>query len=236
MRNRLLCGVASLAVMVAAGSPISAADLPLKAARVAPPPACMWCGLYVGGHMGYGWAEFRGGLPGDTLAVGNFSGSGFLVGLHAGYNWQFGRWLWGIEGDVTATPGWEKYRTNPTLSLTTDHAFGKLDALASIRGRLGMTFNRTLVYATGGVAFAKKTTEAGSDTRNQHSGIRVGGVVGGGIEWKYNPSFSVRLEGLHYIFDESRTGLTPSDGDLFQHGLRNVTTIRVGASWHIQPY
>jgi hypothetical protein len=59
--------------------------------------------------------------------------------------------------------------------------------------------------------------------------------VGGGIEWKYNPSFSLRLEALHYIFDESHAGLAP-DGDIIDHGLRNATTIRIGASWYPQPF
>ena len=236
MRKQLLCGVAAAAITIAVSGPVAAADLTLKAARPAPPPACMWCGLYVGGHIGYGWVRFRGGMPTDNLPVGNFDGSGFLLGLHAGYNWQVGQWVGGIEGDVTATPGWEKFRLrNPGAIFTSEMAFGRLDALSSIRGRLGMTFDRTLVYATGGVAFAKKRTEAGSTAIIPHIGIRVGGVVGGGIEWKYNPNLSLRLEGLHYIFNESRNGFD-GDNDATNHGLRHATTIRVGASWHPQPW
>jgi outer membrane immunogenic protein len=187
--------------------------------------------------MGYGQAQFRGGAdfdtPIDRFPTGNFRDGGFLVGLHAGYNWHVGQWIGGIEGDVTATPKWEKFRSrDPINFLTSERAYGRLKALASIRLRLGMSFDRSLIYATGGVAFAKKTTAAGSTAMNEHSGVRVGGVVGGGIEWKYNPNASLRLEGLHYIFNEEQSGRFDTTARLGTHGLRHATVVRLGASWH----
>jgi outer membrane immunogenic protein len=87
---------------------------------------------------------------------------------------------------------------------------GHLNGLASIRGRLGWAFDRTLIYATGGVAFAPRAADAGTSLLGSSTGCVcyqtktvTGGVVGGGIEWKYNPNLSFRLEGLHhYIFNE----------------------------------
>ena len=174
-------------------------------------PVPAWTGFYLGGHLGYGWAKFR-GLAQDAGATDIVTDgprvNGFALGLHTGFNWQAGQWLYGIEGDVTATPGWEKRICSFAVSNVCDNNFvyGKLDTLASIRARLGMTFDRTLIYATGGVAFAKKASQAGtSDNWRYHYGVKVGGVFGGGIEWKYNRNLSLRLEGLHYIFSDKHS-------------------------------
>ncbi len=101
-RKFLLCTVASAALLT---SPAFAADLPVKAP--APPPiAWSWAGFYIGGHGGYGWkrndfAEVIQTNP--LLTLGGIDSSGWVAGGQAGYNWQFGRWVAGLEVDGTAT-------------------------------------------------------------------------------------------------------------------------------------
>jgi outer membrane immunogenic protein len=244
MRKQLLCSVAAIAIITAVSGPVAAAD---QAMRVkAPAPSAYvptWTGFYLGGHLGYGWSKFN-GLADSSPAISDRVGdgprvSGFALGLHTGFNWQAGQWVYGIEGDVTATPGWQKRLCGvPGDCPENNHVYGQLDALASIRARLGMTFDRALIYATGGVAWAKKRSDAGSFQHFEHFGIKTGGVFGGGIEWKYNPNLSLRLEGLHYIFSERHSAQTlpGRSGDFFtEHGIKNATVIRVGASWHPDP-
>ena len=55
----------------------------------------------------------------------------------------------------------------------------------------------------------------------------AGYVFGGGIEWKYNRYLSLRLEGLYYGFNK-----TKSDPALIlTETLKDVAVVRVGANW-----
>jgi outer membrane immunogenic protein len=160
--------------------------------------------------------------------------SGSLLGFHAGYNWQSGPWVWGIEGDVSALQGWKKVVTT-SVSETTSHVRGEMEALASVRARLGWAFDRTLIYATGGVAFARhRSIGLSTPVDSLSNGYRwaTGGVVGGGIEWKYNPNVSFRLEGLHYMFSQT----TLNVGTTGFAKLKSASVVRLGLNWHIQPF
>ena len=233
MRKQLLCGVAAvtLAAAVGWGGAATAADLPLKAARPAPPPACMWCGLYIGGHVGAGWSKFDGDDHGDDPFENE--PSGVAVGLHAGYNWQSGQWVFGVEGDATITP-WE----DSAVSGNNNNKLwnSRLDWLASIRGRVGYAFDRTLLYVTGGAAFvgANHRINIGDSKRFADTFDDMGFVVGGGWEFKYNPSLSFRLEGLYYGFDDTSTVVFGSNPA--HQTLHDVAVVRVGASWYPMPY
>ena len=66
-------------------------------------PANRWTGFYVGVFLGHGkgqteWTDHFFGIKSEP-----FDGSGGLVGFAAGYNWQMGRWVYGIEGDASYT-------------------------------------------------------------------------------------------------------------------------------------
>jgi outer membrane immunogenic protein len=250
MRQKFLSAAAVIAIVTAVGGPVSAADLmPLKA----PPPmapSCMWCGFYVGGHVGYGWSKYDGQLNSDTAGIpplnfSDFQANGLALGMHAGYNFQSGSWVFGIEGDTTITPGWQDKLTginsgvnfvpggDGSLSAST-----RIDWLASIRGRLGMAFDRTLLYATGGVAWVHGTHTFGSSSPAQDSKFnftKVGFVVGGGVEWKYTNSVSLRLEGLHYIFNQNTALVNIGDGNGVADNMnfKTISVVRAGVSWYL---
>jgi outer membrane immunogenic protein len=94
-----------------------AADLPSRAVAPAPAylaPAFTWTGFYIGGNVGAAWAG-RNDCPSrnyrndsnvfvaDTSFLPNCSSDrnvGFIGGGQAGFNWQFGGWVFGIEGDI----------------------------------------------------------------------------------------------------------------------------------------
>src|SRR5687767_5917717 len=97
--------LASVALFGFAGA-AAAADLPVRSAPPAPiiaaAPIFTWTGFYVGGQVGYGWNandnDFV--LPGGfVVQSGDFGdeGDGFLAGVHAGYNVQFGSFVVGVE-------------------------------------------------------------------------------------------------------------------------------------------
>ncbi|MGY4358512.1 opacity protein-like surface antigen [Bradyrhizobium sp. i1.3.1] len=79
-------------------------------------PVFSWTGFYVGGNAGYGWgsandATILGGdwlidrtrdnLILDPLVNGQLQPKGFTGGIQAGYNFQAGQWVTGIEMDAS---------------------------------------------------------------------------------------------------------------------------------------
>ncbi len=75
---------------------------------------------------------------------------------------------------------------------------------ASIRGRVGYAWDRVLIYATGGVAFAELNahlqTILGYDSV---SNTRTGWTIGGGIEYAISNNWSVRAEYRYAQFGHS---------------------------------
>jgi outer membrane immunogenic protein len=239
----LLLSAAAAALATAMSGPVAAADLPLKAERrVMPAALCVWCGWYAGGHIGYGWSKFEGETAvGSTpdIATGSLKPSGLAVGLHVGYNWQSGNWVYGFEGDGTITP-WEKDdRWDPAGSGRPDRRSwnARLDWLASIRARLGYSFGRSMIFVTGGAGFGAGTARIEERDTHLFANFRaVTGVVGGGFEHKVWQNASVRVEGLHYFFDKHSSEVFSSGRvQSASFDMKGVTVIRAGASWHFNP-
>jgi outer membrane immunogenic protein len=182
----LLAGVASSAF---------AADLPTSKAPPAPyipPPVFSWTGFYVGLNGGYGWGSVNGG----TGVFGNPSGG--LFGLTYGANWQTGQFVLGIEGDWD----WAGIGNNHTLDAFGSFAKSNLDDFTTVRGRLGMAFDRSLIYVTGGYAGGEVNAKlldapAGDfvERNNWHNGF----AVGAGIEYAFTPNITGKAE---YLFSQ----------------------------------
>src|SRR5262245_53955253 len=145
MKAFLLSSAAALA-MVGVATTASAADLARRPPPPPPPkapvivPAYNWTGAYIGINGGYGWGRSKwDGLP------ATFDVKGGMAGGQLGYNWQFGQFVYGVEGDGD----WTDLRG-------TDCGVASCrirnDFLATGRGRLGFAADRWLPYVTGGVA------------------------------------------------------------------------------------
>src|ERR1700734_731539 len=76
-----------------------AADLSLAPLYKAPPAqvtqAYNWTGFYIGANGGGGWGHSWWQSPSTGVNL-----SGGQVGGTAGYNWQFGNAVLGVEGDL----------------------------------------------------------------------------------------------------------------------------------------
>jgi outer membrane immunogenic protein len=192
MKAFLYASAAAFAVAGMVGT-ASAADL----ARKAPPPVVTkappayvpftWTGFYVGINGGYGFGRSKwDGLP------ATFDVKGGLAGGQLGYNWQFGQFVWGVEGDGD----WTDLRghANVASCANTTLCQTRNDFLATARGRVGLAMDRLLTYATGGVAVGNiKTTDP---TLTGVDKTRTGWTAGGGLEYSLTPNWSVKAEYL----------------------------------------
>lgn len=228
--------IAAAAALIVGTASASAADLAARPYTKAPAPIAAvynWTGFYIGAQVGYAWGdnsttEFvtATGLP--TGFTQGFNANGILGGAHIGYNWQFGQFVFGLEGDIEGADINGGYR----LANLNGTDF-RIDAQASIRGRLGVAFNNSLLYVTGGAAWADMdhTYVFANTLFETHSTTRTGWTVGAGWEYGFTPNWSARLEYRYTDFGTFRNNSTVSfPGFSYEHDPV-FHTVRAGISY-----
>jgi outer membrane immunogenic protein len=165
-----------------------------KSVAVVPAEEFNWSGLYIGVHGGGEWTDFefrgfdsdvdidqqffgtnpgaRSLVPFTTPKLDSLSDNSLQGGGQIGYNFQFGHWVFGVEGDFSGVSTDAQRRfvetnfgfvdfapfTGVTTLTTTEEVSKMWDA--SARGRIGWAHGPLLLYATGGAAFADIQTRA----------------------------------------------------------------------------
>jgi outer membrane immunogenic protein len=226
--------LATVAIVIAA--PALAADLgarPITKAPVMGAPGYSWSGCYIGVQGGWGSMRSKNsfsnsGLPPFT-PEGNTDGDGGIFGGHLGCNWQSSQWVFGLEGDGE----WSGIKGDDgNVGGDTNELSARW--LASFRGRLGMAFGNSLLYATGGVAFmgARSSVLDPGEGESLRKTL-TGWTVGAGWEYGFAPNFSARVE---YRFTSFGTedfrfpvnGYTERHNDIDIHAVRVGLTYRFG--------
>jgi DNA-binding winged helix-turn-helix (wHTH) protein len=129
---------------VAVADSAGAADLAVKAVPAAPVYLADWTGFYIGVNGGGGWGNNKS----DSFPVDNAKPSGALVGGHAGYNWESGSFVGGLEVDFDGADISEPFTPIPGGSLK-----DKTAVLATAHARLGrVVLPNLLAYGTAGTA------------------------------------------------------------------------------------
>lgn len=150
---------------------------------------------------------------------GKMSSRGLAGGVHAGYNWQAGRIVYGGEADFAALDVDETMTAGgafPVPFLGTQYSVTNQTSvswMSTLRARLGMAVTPdVLLYATGGAAFARiKLSSAYSDNATDATfpggsgsastdSVEPGWVVGGGAQWALDRRWSVKAEYLYADF------------------------------------
>jgi outer membrane immunogenic protein len=219
MSKRVLKAAVAGILMVAGAAQASAADLNHYTAPAQAPTnivnyAFNWTGAYVGANLGSNWANI--GLP--TGITGNNGNSAALAGgLQAGYLWQTGQIVYGLEGDVDYNGNSKSF--SYTNGANTFSEREKLDWSFGARGRLGYAFDRFLPFVSGGITFANlnsRLTNTGTGASDSNSRLRTGFQVGGGLEYAITNNVTARAE---YIYSDygSYTASYPANGVGLRH-------------------
>jgi outer membrane immunogenic protein len=206
--NRLVLGAAAMIAAVWAAS-ARAADLNYgsRAPYTVNQPlnGYSWAGPYLGGNLGYGWG---------TVDNNPTRPSGFAGGVQAGYNWQTGPWVFGVEGDIQATGADDTFApwkfSNPW--------FG------TVRGRAGYAVNNILFYGTAGVAFGELRGLTFGGISESHS--NAGWTGGVGAEFGLAQKWSAKIEYLYVDLADSQFVVTGT-----QNGYR-FGLVRAGVNYH----
>jgi outer membrane immunogenic protein len=227
IRKQLIGSVAASA-MILAGAPTVA-----QAADLFGNYSHDWSGFYIGALVGAGGYDPQGDFDNDNDSSAHRLGAvaevGVLGGLQAGWNYQTGNLVFGLEGDISAT-GLD--RGVPEAQNAQDVLSYDVDYFATARARLGIADNDVLAFVSGGVAFTGGSL-ANSQTNTGLDVDAVGGVVGAGLEWAATSNVSIKVEGLYAFFDKTvdlnnQLGEGTTD-DFFD--LNDMVVARVGANW-----
>jgi outer membrane immunogenic protein len=189
MMKKLVAGILALGALAMAQS-ADAADLSVAPLYKAPPMEYTqvydWTGFYLGVNGGGGW--------GHSYWSGNDTGiglSGGLVGGTAGYNYQIGQAVLGLEGDVDwANLSGTRTTLGCPVGCSTDDTW-----LSTVRGRVGYAFDRFLPYITGGLAAGN--IQANTPGFPGASTTNAGWTLGGGVEVALPGNWSAKAEYLH---------------------------------------
>jgi outer membrane immunogenic protein len=259
MLGRILMGCVAVGALSCSAN---AADMAVKARpMVAPVEVYNWTGFYIGGHVGGGIGDDDtvtmqrftggGGTVAHPLQSGTFSDNNFAFGgVQAGYNFQFGSWVAGIEADISAGSKRDAtiFLTEGPVGYTAYDRIGP-EWFGTVRGRVGYLFNpQTLGYVTGGFAYGQTRTlnqmvtgpgpigtfAFNSGPTSNHSGW----TVGAGVEYMLDPKWSIKGE---YEYIDLGNEIGGTNTIIFNGGNRatftssgnfRVHTGQVGVNYH----
>jgi outer membrane immunogenic protein len=229
MSKTIFAAVAAASILGAAPAP--AADLPPVPARYPAPivqaPAFNWTGFYIGGNAGYGFAQWTTdvSLNGASQRIDAENLKGAIAGGQAGYNWQTGPLVLGVEADLQ----WSGQKSTATVGILT--ATDRISSFATLRGRVGYAADRVLFYGTGGWAagtWRSELTVAGLGTAS-YPVSRGGWTAGAGIEAALGAGFTAKVE---YLFLEGGRNVDSASlpGVTFTSRTRD-SVVRIGVNY-----
>lgn len=246
--SRLACLFALFTLMssaaVAADAP-SPANAPPPSepdpSGYAPPPSLpIWAGAYIGGDLGYQW-----GAAGHD-SIDNLTGAsgrevtthpaGVLGGAHVGYNWQMRAVVFGLEGDIdgAGVSGSGLSVLGTAVVKTHENIEG------AIRARLGIDWNRALLFVSGGAAIASfqdSFTNVAIGGTDAFSNARIGWTVGGGLEYALTDNWSIRGEYRYSDYGSYNEVLSNSFGGRYTTPIHQTSnTALVGFSYKFSAF
>jgi outer membrane immunogenic protein len=203
MKRLVLASTSALAIVAMMGA-ANAADMARRHRMPTKAPAYVepfynWTGFYAGINGGYGFGNSEWSAPAGTTS---FDINGGLVGGTLGYNYQMGRVVLGVEGDVD----WNGITgsTSSVPCLGTSCETDTNSWLATVRGRAGYAFDRIMPYITAGGAFGDVKMNAvgiGSQTDT-----RVGWTAGAGVEFALSGPWTAKVEYLYVDLGDKTCG------------------------------
>jgi outer membrane immunogenic protein len=140
-----------------------------------------WSGFFITPLIGYQTAQFQGN--GGRLLR---NAQGFTFGAEAGYNFQFGNFVIGPAADLSYSL--MQGSANTFLANVTKD---DISWVGTARAKVGYTFDRFMIYATGGFAFAETEVDGLFASNSQ---TEPGWTAGGGVQYLWSENQILRAE------------------------------------------
>jgi outer membrane immunogenic protein len=222
------------AIVLLTTSGVRAADLEARP-RPATAPALSqpfsWTGFYIGGNVGGGWAERNVTDATFGLSAGTSHG-GVIGGAQGGFNYQFGNFVVGVEGDID----WAGLKTTDGGTLVpgvgTLQGSGDTRWISSLAARFGFAYDRLLFYGKAGgasVGDSATVTNLTTGTTTDVSKVNMGWLIGAGVEWSFLPNLSTKVE-YNYLALRAWDFASSAPVDTFTVN-RNTHLLKIGLNY-----
>jgi outer membrane immunogenic protein len=201
----------------------------LTVAALAGEKADLWAGPYAGASIGYAWGESeqnydRAGDHGEAT----LEPDGAAAAITGGYNWMWDEnFLFGLEADIgviNVSQGATEVFDGHVWSTNIGPFWG------TFRGRAGYTMDNILMFVTGGLVVASIDDTSIGNTPGEtakEDDLNVGWVIGGGVEYALDNSWTLKAEYLHMDFGRT-DGQSANNEDYYFEN--EVDLIRFGAN------
>jgi len=188
-----------------------------------------WTGFYAGLHAGGAWSETKGADSFDIPAeITKQNMSGAFGGAQAGYNYQFGRVVWGAEfsGSYGQINGAGDCFVNASFLLFPGESLNchsRQDWSLQLLTKLGYALGdgRFLPYVTGGVVLSRLSVKKddlnapGPFPTTTWGGVHMqpGAGLGAGFQYALGNGFSLGIEYLYVSFlNQGHTSIVTACG------------------------
>jgi len=191
-----------------------------------------WTGLYIGAYLGADWGFTNWKFADDTTTP-RFAG--LLGGGEIGYNYQVGKWVFGIEGEVGRT---NAHGTRPCPTGFFYNCEINVNWLSTATARVGYAYwDRLLVYAKGGAVIAQDRAQSVCDTNSRptisavvlvgcptqsDSNTKAGWTIGWGSEFGLTQNVSVKGEFMYFDLGSDRYSITGIPTDIQRNGFTST--------------
>jgi opacity protein-like surface antigen len=196
-----------------------------------------WAGFYVGGQLGATWGPSRWSLDGWGTVEPRVAG--LLGGGEIGFNHQVGRWVFGLQGDLSWSNA-QGARACPNGFFYSCES--ELDFLATTTARIGYAYwDRLLVYAKGGLAIARERNRydcyTGSQTTSgvtlvgcpsqSDTSTKTGWTVGWGTEFGLTRTISIKSETSYFDLGTDRFTVANAPAEIQRNGFTSTIGLHV---------
>jgi outer membrane immunogenic protein len=197
-----------------------------------------WTGFYAGGNIGFSrqftefrdrdglfdtpeWAVKYKGMLQNSFRHVDDEDTSFTAGGQVGYNFQCKNIVFGFETDIN----WLDHGNNDNNFINGPHYISGLgytvgaqqfrhdndnNYVGTIRGRIGWTDDRILVYATGGAAYGNPShsfrgTDFWGFNHSFDDDVKWGWTAGGGVEFLAWSNWTFKIEALWIGWEDGNT-------------------------------
>lgn len=233
--RKLVGRTAALVGLLAMPAAARAADLPV-------PAPFSWTGFYLGANVGWAPDTWTGTLLGPSFSA--TSNGRFIAGGQAGFNYQIGAFVAGVEaeGDWVAQNNSDYGVATPVESL---QVASNDTWIATLAARFGFAVDRALFYGKAGGgwvgnSFTLINTATGASIAGPNNNTYRGWLAGAGFEWAFAYNWTVKIE-YDYLglgsSSSSSSFTVPATapllaGDTFSTGSnRSVQMAKVGINY-----
>src|SRR5262249_30987834 len=161
--------------------------------------------------------------------------AGLLGGGEIGYNYQVGKWVFGVESDI----GWTNARgAQPCPSGFFYNCEINIDWVSTVTARMGYAYwDRLLPYVKAGAVIAQDRAQSVCDTGSRlriaavplngcpsdgDAKTRIGWTVGWGAEFGLTQNVSVKSEFMYFDLGSDRYNLPGGLVDIQQNGFNST--------------